>query len=65
VYQRKELNKGMKLVSAEPLTKADLEPFEELLREKISEIYDPGIPFTQTEHVQNCEYCPFAGICER
>lgn len=64
-YHLKELNKGMKMVSEEPLAKADLKPFEELLMEKIAEIYDPSVPFTQTEHVKNCEYCPFAGICER
>ena len=31
----------------------------------LREIFDPGIPFTQTEDRRSCSYCPYAGICKR
>ena len=39
--------------------------FEALLNEKISELFNQDIPFVQTEHVDNCKYCPFKSLCER
>jgi hypothetical protein len=31
----------------------------------LQEIFDYGIPFTQTENLQTCRYCPFTAICSR
>ena len=31
----------------------------------LTEIFDPGIPFTQTEELKKCEFCPFKEICGR
>ena len=39
--------------------------FETLFNDKISELFDKDIPFTQTENVDNCKYCPFKDLCER
>ncbi|MDR2563279.1 MAG: PD-(D/E)XK nuclease family protein [Prevotellaceae bacterium] len=39
--------------------------FREQLDDCISEIFDPNIPFIQTEYQENCTYCPFAKICEK
>ena len=39
--------------------------FESLFNDKIAELFDKDIPFTQTENVKNCEYCPFKDLCER
>lgn len=40
--------------------------FVERLRATVSEIFDPGKPFTQTENAdKTCKYCDFAGICRR
>ena len=39
--------------------------FEALFNEKISELFNQDIPFRQTENLDNCEYCPFRGLCER
>ncbi|PZX52787.1 PD-(D/E)XK nuclease superfamily protein [Algoriphagus ratkowskyi] len=39
--------------------------FEGGLSELIGEIYNPEIPFDQTEDVKKCEYCPYKEICGR
>jgi CRISPR/Cas system-associated exonuclease Cas4 (RecB family) len=39
--------------------------FREKLATLIAEIFNPGVPFTQTKNDFNCRYCPFAGICMR
>ena len=43
--------------------------FEQLLREKLAEIFNPDIPFTQCEAVSSdggpCKYCDFKTICKR
>ena len=41
------------------------EHFEELLRETLAELYDPSIPFRQTEDPKACQYCDFKLICRR
>ena len=39
--------------------------FKALFNDKISELFNKDIPFTQTENVKNCEYCPFKDLCDR
>ncbi len=39
--------------------------FEEELKSLIKTIYDPAIPFAQTEDEMQCVYCPYKGICNR
>ena len=39
--------------------------FEALFNEKIAELFNKDISFTQTENTKNCEYCPFRDLCER
>jgi hypothetical protein len=36
-----------------------------LLRGLLEEIFDPAIPFTQTENLRKCEYCAYRGMCHR
>ncbi|HLP05273.1 MAG TPA: PD-(D/E)XK nuclease family protein, partial [Paludibacter sp.] len=31
----------------------------------LEEIFDPSIPFVQTENSKACQYCPYTGICNR
>ena len=38
--------------------------FEKLLREKLKEIFDPNIPFTQCKP-SDCKYCDFKVLCGR
>ena len=42
-----------------------LDEFEEQLNEVITELFDPDIPFAQTENEDNCTWCPFKEICRR
>lgn len=39
--------------------------FEEQLRATIGELFDPQIPFSQTEIRSTCEYCDFREMCNR
>ena len=43
------------------------EMFEDVFKEKLTdcleEIYNPEVPFTQTEESSICEYCPYAVVC--
>jgi hypothetical protein len=35
------------------------------LKETLEELFDPSVPFSQTEIVKKCEYCPYQVICGR
>jgi len=39
--------------------------YENGLRGLLEELYDPRIPFSQTDDLKKCEYCPYAEICSR
>ena len=39
--------------------------FNELLEEKITEIFSPDIPFIPTDNLRTCNSCPFAPLCRR
>ena len=39
--------------------------FELKMKEKFSELFDPAIPFRQTNNLEACTYCNFKGICQR
>ena len=39
--------------------------WEENLTSLLKELFDPGVPFSQTEHHTHCMVCPYKGICER
>lgn len=41
------------------------EPFEELVRATLTELFDPSIPFRQCEDEDTCKYCDFNVICKR
>ena len=39
--------------------------FKELLDELLQEIFNPEVPFDQTEELDKCSYCDFKAICKR
>lgn len=39
--------------------------FREHLTTCLEEIFNPDIPFSQSESVKPCQYCPYKGICNR
>ena len=41
------------------------EELTELLSEKLSELFNPSIPFTQTTDKKTCEYCDYKAICRK
>ena len=42
-----------------------IEDFETHLSEKLTELFNPDIPFIQTEFEENCTYCPYKAICSK
>ena len=55
----------VKTPDSESITTKELDEFEIILKNLIEEILDKEIPFTQTDEVDNCEYCAFKSICYR
>lgn len=41
------------------------EEFRQYLEALLAELFSPVHPFTQTENLQKCRYCPYAAICRR
>lgn len=41
------------------------EEFNEVIRHLLTEIFNPGIPFTQTDDEKKCTYCAYRQICRR
>ncbi len=41
----------------------DIDNFEQLLNEILSEMYDPSAPIVATPSKKSCEHCPFAPSC--
>ena len=42
-----------------------IDDFESHLSEKLVELFNPDISFSQTELEENCTYCPYKAICSR
>ncbi len=41
------------------------EEFRNYLTACLEEIFNPEIPFSQTENLKVCQYCPYIGVCNR
>lgn len=37
--------------------------FTEALTQLLAELFNPDVPFGQTEDTKKCDYCPFVGLC--
>ena len=64
----RSLSDGLKTVKVQhsELLNIDLlNEFEVQVKQLISELLDPNIPFQQTAETDNCIYCIFKGICNR
>lgn len=59
VYNRIERGKNEYVRDFEEYTS----DFESALRICLDEIFNPDVPFTQTENEKICAYCPFKDIC--
>ena len=72
LYVRKAVNQENNLpyttMCGTPLTDFTgtvAEKFEARLKETIAEIFDPNVPFSQTEDTEHCKHCDFKSICRR
>jgi ATP-dependent helicase/nuclease subunit B len=56
-YGGDDMNKGIDHES--------LKNFEDILIGILQEMFDPQVPFDQTENVDTCKWCPFINLCGR
>jgi hypothetical protein len=64
----RNLSQGLmevKLPEDEHVGTESLRKFGSILKSILSEIFNPEIPFSQTDIADNCKYCAFASICNR
>ncbi len=65
-YLLKKNSKTISFLSkGKPITKDIIDEFEDNLKNLISTIMNPAIPFNQTEDYRKCGYCDFKNICNR
>jgi RecB family exonuclease len=66
IYRMKSIKDGISYLNdGEEITEIKSEEFEGFLKNLIGEIMNPDIPFSQTDDVKRCEYCPYREICNR
>lgn len=65
----RKLKDGLKTVKTiaenTHLGKDDLNTFEGLLRDMLTELFAPEIDFVQTDDVERCKICPYREVCNR
>ena len=61
-----ELNNGTKwLNNGKSLEDHTIRFYEHLLDDMVREIFNPHVPFTQTDDIARCSYCEFKKVCKR
>lgn len=55
----------MDLPDEEDISENVMNKFENILRSVLNDIFDPSIPFEQTDKTENCRYCAFQSVCNR
>jgi len=53
------------LNNGEPFSAEQFTQFESHLKELITRIFDPEIPFAQTDDESRCKYCSYKEMCHR
>lgn len=61
IYKKQGRSKPEKIVIHDELIKE----YKRNLNMLLQELFNPEIPFVQTQEVSTCGYCPFADICRR
>lgn len=64
-YPLKDVNQPIKLLNKEPVSIEDFALFEQELTRTLSKMFDPELPFDQTDDLDICRNCPYNGICHR
>lgn len=68
IYPFKKLSDKLRFIKINDSDQFDisiLTDFEKVLEQKLGEIFDPEIPFTQTDDEKKCRICIYKNICER
>ncbi len=66
IYALKEIaTEGLQLMAEKFFNPEDIKLFGEELKNKITEIFNPEIPFAKTDDAKRCEYCDYKSICGR
>ncbi|MBI5402287.1 MAG: PD-(D/E)XK nuclease family protein [Ignavibacteriae bacterium] len=65
IYPVKKLNEGIHTLMDGYIENELFNIFEDNLKKLFEEIFNPEIPFKQTEDEKRCSYCPYAGFCYR
>ena len=55
----------LKFVNGDLVNDDILTQFEAVLHQIIEDLFNQEIPFSQTESLKNCEYCPYIKVCNR
>ncbi|MEM6803967.1 MAG: PD-(D/E)XK nuclease family protein, partial [Bacteroidota bacterium] len=63
-YTARHLSDGIQFLQrGADITEAELEAFEKNLQILVEDMFN--LPYTQTEDVNKCSYCPYNAICNR
>ncbi|MBN1633561.1 MAG: PD-(D/E)XK nuclease family protein [Ignavibacteria bacterium] len=65
IYYVNARSEILKEVKKDPLTKDEFRDFESRIRGVLTDIFNPEIPFSQTENTESCKYCPYRDLCYR
>ena len=66
LFKLKKIKEGVDYLTKKiPIETEIIASFENNLSKLISEIFNPSIPFKQTEDYDQCQYCSYNGICNR
>ncbi len=66
VYPLKKVNEGIKwLNDGSPIPPSGTDELEKQLVDTFKELFNPEVPFTQTEDSSLCRYCAYKEICQR
>lgn len=61
----RNLNQGFMRLELPEGPGSQKDAIETILQKLLTDIYNPSLPFGQTDELKHCEYCPFAGVCRR
>ncbi len=56
---------NLNFVGDDTISKDTLVMFDDLIKQLMQDIFDSGLPFTQTLQTDNCKYCVYKEICGR
>ena len=65
IYPLRSLSNGINFFEDGNVMPEKLELFGKYLNNLINNIFNSEIPFSQTEDIDRCKWCPFKGICYR